>query len=131
MSNKNFRILDESEFNQANEFINTYNKTNRPILKLVRSLEIANDFKNLKDKHFINFETTLVKTHTPKLYYIPTLRTAHSLYHINNTSTNYKKIEEDILLHTLKKNYSLDKSIDVFTGVHLYKDIPVVHFKQC
>lgn len=52
-------------------------------------------------------------------YYIPTLRTAHSLF--NN---GLEKIENDIFLTTLIKYYNLDKiDVEVFTGIHLYKDI--------
>ncbi|KRD12674.1 hypothetical protein ASE21_01865 [Flavobacterium sp. Root901] len=57
-----------------------------------------------------------------KKYYIPTLRTAHSLF--NFVSEKYSKIESDIYLETLNNNYQLDKiDVDVFTGLHLYKEI--------
>lgn len=57
-----------------------------------------------------------------KRYYIPTLRTAHSLFTLNNSV--YQKIENDIFLETLNNYYKLNnKIVDVFTGIHLYKDI--------
>ncbi|MWB96162.1 AAA family ATPase [Flavobacterium sp. GA093] len=73
--------------------------------------------------------------HYPKFkkYYIPTLRTAHSLFQITKFGSeksiiepgndNYEKIEKDVFLHTYLKNYKIDKSIDVFTGLHLYREI--------
>ena len=54
-----------------------------------------------------------------KRYYIPTLRTAHSIF-----SDEDVKIEKDIFLATLNKYYNLDDiNVEVFTGIHLYKDI--------
>lgn len=59
---------------------------------------------------------------TQKKYFIPTLRTAHSLFKFNESS--YLKIENDIFLETLNYYYELDKiDVEVFTGIHLYKEI--------
>ncbi len=68
-----------------------------------------------------------------KKIYIPTLRTAHSLFEVdneselNNTATDAvsrKKIRRDIFLETIKKNYSfLNKNVDIFTGLNLYNEI--------
>ena len=56
-----------------------------------------------------------------KRTFIPTLRSAHSLFQI---STNSKKIEEDFFKDTIEKNYNLKNSkIEIFTGLHLYKNI--------
>ncbi|MCD0478389.1 hypothetical protein LPB90_07960, partial [Chryseobacterium sp. LC2016-29] len=52
-----------------------------------------------------------------KRYYIPTLRTAHSLY-----DNNGSKFEEDLFLNTLTKNYQIE-NVTIFTGLHLYKGI--------
>ncbi|NDI99814.1 ATP-binding protein [Flavobacterium sp. LaA7.5] len=54
-----------------------------------------------------------------KRYFIPTLRTAHSLFQ------NHQKIEDDIFEETLLNYYSVLKSssIDIFTGLHLHKKI--------
>jgi predicted ATP-dependent endonuclease of OLD family len=57
-----------------------------------------------------------------KRYFIPTLRTAHSLFNLD--SDKYSKIEKDIYLNTLDNYYGLkEKNIEVFTGIHLYKEI--------
>jgi predicted ATP-dependent endonuclease of OLD family len=57
-----------------------------------------------------------------KKYYIPTLRTAHSLF--NFDLDKYSKIENDVFLNTLNNYYKLDKiDVEVFTGIHLYKEI--------
>jgi len=57
------------------------------------------------------------KIENVKKYLIPTLRTAHSLY-----DSKERKIEEDIFLNTLNKNYP-NKNVKIFTGLHLYKSI--------
>lgn len=53
-------------------------------------------------------------------YFIPTLRTAHSLF-----DESKKKIEKDIFLSTINFNYNLSQNIhlDVFTGINLYREI--------
>lgn len=56
-----------------------------------------------------------------KKIFIPTLRSAHSLF-----NTNSKKIEEDFYQETLIKNYKFKtdiQKIEIFTGLHLYKKI--------
>ncbi len=52
--------------------------------------------------------------------YIPTLRTAHSLY--NYKEDKYLKIEDDIFYNTLQRNHPTD-NVKTFTGLHLYKAI--------
>ena len=69
---------------------------------------ITNDFR----KEYTHF----------KKYYIPTLRTAHSLF--KKELSRFQKIENDVYLETLNKYYELDEmNVEVFTGIHLYKDI--------
>lgn len=56
-----------------------------------------------------------------KKIFIPTLRSAHSIF-----NTNSKKIEEDFYQETLIKNYNFKtdiQKIEIFTGLHLYKKI--------
>ncbi|OXB17767.1 hypothetical protein B0A80_20565, partial [Flavobacterium tructae] len=84
-------------------------------------------------KNYSKIEETFTKEFKPKKYYIPTLRTAHSLFQIikhgsekkfDVPGTNdYEKIENDIFLHTYLQNYRIDKSVQIFTGLHLYRDI--------
>jgi len=78
--------------------------------------------RSLKDD-FINLGSDLVKDFSRfKRYYIPTLRTAHSLFKLNDARC--QKIENDIFLETLNYYYKLDnRKINVFTGIHLYKEI--------
>ncbi len=52
--------------------------------------------------------------------YIPTLRTAHSLY--NFQGEKYLKIEDDIFYNTLQRNHPTE-NVKIFTGLHLYKSI--------
>lgn len=56
----------------------------------------------------------------PFKIYIPTLRTSHSLFHEKNGNTS--KIEDDIFTYTLKNNYKID-NVEIFSGLHLHKDI--------
>lgn len=135
MSLDNFRILDEKLFADYNLSITKFNSTrNRgryEKLKKNDGLEIQinnlrNSSPNFSSFRFENL-TTVRKNVKP--CYLPALRTAHSLFQQieNDTSSVYKykfkKIEDDILLHTLKKNYNLPPNIDVFTGVDLYNEI--------
>ncbi|MFY7731371.1 MAG: AAA family ATPase [Flavobacterium sp.] len=54
-----------------------------------------------------------------KAYYIPTLRSAHTLF-----SSGNKKIESDIYLETIEKNYKISRGeLLIFTGLKLYKNI--------
>lgn len=84
---------------------------------------LTNDFKN----DFLNLSFIISKFNK---IYIPTLRSAHSLFEIaksdsksSNEINTYTKVENDIFLNTYLKNYKLDKNIDVFTGLHLYREI--------
>lgn len=59
-------------------------------------------------------------------YYIPTLRSAHSLYNYKSPDKNnqVEKIESDVFEVTLNHYYNLEYlKVNVFTGVHLYKEI--------
>ncbi|WP_265132412.1 AAA family ATPase [Chryseobacterium oranimense] len=73
-------------------------------------IEILNENKSIKKK----------KDKEEFKYYIPTLRTAHSLYDIKDNV--FIKIEDDIFLNTLKQNYGVT-DVKIFTGLHLYKAI--------
>lgn len=59
---------------------------------------------------------------SPECYYIPTLRSAHSLF--QKDGDYYSKIENDIYLDTLNRYYSFEnRDVQIFTGLHLYKEI--------
>ncbi|WP_177763690.1 AAA family ATPase [Flavobacterium sp. I3-2] len=74
--------------------------------------EIVSKFKSLID---------VQRKENLKKIFIPTLRTAHSLF-----DGNLKKIEEDFFKQTILKNYEFrtdGQNINIFTGLHLYKEI--------
>jgi predicted ATP-dependent endonuclease of OLD family len=91
----------------------------------------SNQYKSLLDTIV---STLFNNSNNIKRYYIPTLRTAHSLYEIEvegvaktfnslGSDPKYKKISKDVYFETLNKYYNLDNKIEVFTGMHLYKEI--------
>jgi AAA15 family ATPase/GTPase len=72
--------------------------------------------------YFREIDEFFLKVYKVKNYFIPTLRTAHSLF--NFEKERYSKIEEDIYLDTLHYYYDLkEKKVEIFTGIHLYKEI--------
>jgi predicted ATP-dependent endonuclease of OLD family len=82
--------------------------------------------KGVTDLYFENFtdiDSFTVKDFlSPECIYIPTLRSAHSLF--QKDGEDYSKIENDIYLDTLNRYYSFeDENVQVFTGLHLYKEI--------
>lgn len=93
---------------------------NKDKISNIKSLHIKNDFLYnypKLDKIFYR------KFDNIKRYYIPTLRTAHSLFKFEGTN-DYKKIDNDIFKDTLNNYYKLDKiNVEVFTGINLYKEI--------
>jgi predicted ATP-dependent endonuclease of OLD family len=107
ISNSNYSIINEKLRQNENH------------LNLLRKYKVSDSqFKNftiLKEliyKEYSNF----------KSYYIPTLRSAHSLFHLNDGVI--KKIEDDIYLETLYYHYELRNSkVEIFTGLHLYNNI--------
>ncbi|MFL9837549.1 AAA family ATPase [Flavobacterium sp. ST-75] len=117
--NGNLEELSFSKFYQV--FIN-----NKKKIDSNRYFNI-NTFKNRFD---VLQERIYTKSGVKK-FFIPTLRTAHSLYtavhermldprQINST---YTRLDEDVYLETIRKNYSLDKKIDIFTGMDLYEQV--------
>ncbi|MCD9855726.1 ATP-binding protein [Epilithonimonas sp. JDS] len=138
MSFDKFFFLNDMLFNIYNEQIknsNRYAQVSQRGKMLIKNLDLDTQINHLYGKNgdFHNFDVNKLITEKSTLfYYIPTLRTAHSLYQqtkeIKNTlgdiiDYEYNKIEDDILAHTLIKNYRFDEKINVFTGIHLYKDI--------
>ncbi|KAF2340963.1 AAA family ATPase [Flavobacterium tistrianum] len=83
-------------------------------------------YPNLQDeflKNYSKIEGTFRTEFNPKKYYIPTLRTAHSLFNFDSDLKKYSKIEDDAYLHTYLKNYKISNSVEIFTGLHLYREI--------
>ncbi|OIV39730.1 AAA family ATPase [Flavobacterium johnsoniae] len=118
--------LKEGDFKNI---ISVINGNKKKLDEMLGYSGMQDDF--LKD--YSKIEDTYSKEFKPKKYYIPTLRTAHSLFQIikhgsekklDVPGTNdYEKIEKDIFLHTYLQNYRIDKSVQIFTGLHLYRDI--------
>lgn len=86
-------------------------------------IEIS-EIKSLKEaaENITNILSNLVITQSPNKIYIPTLRTAHSLYDDSHT-----KIENDIFEFTLIYNYKESihniPNLKIFTGLTLYEEI--------
>lgn len=99
------------------------------VVKLINQNKVyLNNLKVFQIESYYLFDYSLITKDTIKLfkdfkkYFIPTLRTAHSLF--NYDLKKYSKIESDIYLATLNNNYLLNKiNVDVFTGLHLYREI--------
>jgi predicted ATP-dependent endonuclease of OLD family len=100
----------------------------RNLFKIIQSNKVVlsrgrYSAENTLKSQLTQFEQDMLITSTKySKYYIPTLRSAHSLYtHVNSS---YNKIEDDIYLNTLVRNYKFKSgAVDVFTGLHLYKNI--------
>lgn len=122
-------ILVELEINKLDFILSIINDNIVKISNLQSTFNIENyylsNFNEIEESFFKEFRDI-------KRYFIPTLRSAHSLFQIKLTPdekyediilNNYEKIERDIFLHTYLKNYQIDKSVEIFTGLHLYREI--------
>ncbi|KFF19233.1 AAA family ATPase [Chryseobacterium sp. JM1] len=128
MSAKNFKILNEGVLNTYNLVITKYNggRSKLRVSELTKRNDLENQIRILNNSG-VDFDLArhgklITVRENIKPCYIPVLRTAHSLFQ-QFEARNFKKIEDDILQHTLRKNYNLSSDIDVFTGVHLYNEI--------
>lgn len=107
-------LLDEDHLK---DFLTIINE-NKVKLEKIHFLGVA----NLNLIFFREIDESFLKVFKVKCYFIPTLRTAHSLF--NFEKDGYSKIEEDIYLDTLHYYYDLkEKKVEIFTGIHLYKEI--------
>lgn len=98
-------------------------------------LNLKSTFLGIKEVFNEILELNNYKTFKSKRIYIPTLRTAHSLFETDKNISQEesmvvdgdlpkKKINHDIFKDTIKKNYkNLDKTLDIFTGLNLYNEI--------
>lgn len=108
-------VLNEDSFQNFIKII----YENKIKISVLNSYNIENEFVS----GFDEIDESFLKMYNiSKRYYIPTLRTAHSLFKRNQSS--YLKIENDVFLETLNNYYKLDEiNVEVFTGIHLYKEI--------
>lgn len=81
--------------------------------------------KNYNFKHLDNklneIGVWFFKMYQTKFYYIPALRSAHTIY-----EADFKKVENDLYWQTLETNYKLCNGrnwLNLFTGQKLYKSI--------
>lgn len=111
-------LLKELDINQLDKILSIINDNVVKISRL-NTFNVTNDYIvdfNKIDDLFLNEFRDI------KRYFIPTLRTAHSLFNLD--LDKYSKIENDIYLNTLDNYYDLKNiGVEVFTGIHLYKEI--------
>ncbi|TDO73673.1 putative ATP-dependent endonuclease of OLD family [Flavobacterium chryseum] len=121
-------ILINLDLGKPNSILDVFDKNQ------VKISQLNGKVNNVEAINFTRFENDFLYDYSGfKKYYIPTLRSAHSLFQITKYGSekkldepginDYEKVEKDIFLHTYLKNYKIDKSIDVFTGLHLYREI--------
>lgn len=111
--------LENLELSSLNNFLKVINEN---ILKIqsLKHFGIENNYLHAFDE----IDEYFLKEYNDfKSYYIPTLRSAHSLFNFDLELNKYSKIENDVFLQTLNNYYTLDKYVEVFTGIHLYKEI--------
>ena len=91
--------------------------------KLSKLSELSINDEYLVEFNIIN-ELTVRNYESHKSYFIPTLRSAHSLFQRNINDTRFSKIENDIFLDTINKYHEFENSgVEIFTGLHLYKEV--------
>lgn len=102
-----FRIINTDKNNYNNYFNFTY---------------IDNETLILLDEILEKIGTSISENSSLKIF-IPTLRTAHSIFQEKQDNV-YSKISRDIYKDTIIKNYNLkDENIEIFTGLDLYYQI--------
>ncbi|OXA88703.1 AAA family ATPase [Flavobacterium hercynium] len=110
-------VLNILEEDALHDFLSIINQ-NKIKLENIAFAGITNLYLSI----FRDIDESFLKVFNVKRYFIPTLRTAHSLF--NFKIEKHSKIEEDIYLDTLDYYYDLKgKNVEVFTGLHLYKEI--------
>ncbi|WP_102980952.1 AAA family ATPase [Chryseobacterium scophthalmum] len=122
-SNNQVKILKLIDFNinvlnvlsNSSNLYKEYRRKSYTLLGVNKDL-LSSLLNELKSMIHINFFKD------KKQVFIPTLRTAHSLFNQKEETTS--KISEDIFKNTIIKSYELDKDkVDIFTGLDLYYQI--------
>lgn len=116
--------------NALNEIIRTNNDNRKNIESILNyhyweMFDISVNRQAIKELEAISFKIEKILNENngienPEKIYIPTLRTAHSLYDFKEEK--YVKIEDDIFYNTLQRNHPTE-NVKTFTGLHLYKSI--------
>ncbi len=96
----------------------TMNGASNNLLSVAEIKQFKELFLNIKKLNNIS------RIESKKNIFIPTLRTAHSLFSIDN-SNKHTKFNEDIFLQTIIKNYPTlnSENVEIFTGITLYNEI--------
>ncbi|WP_428069027.1 AAA family ATPase [Chryseobacterium gambrini] len=111
---KIFSFLTDHYNNLSNNYYGDYHYTR---LAGESKNEIYSLLHSLKSLFFNNFFSESKKV------FIPTLRTAHSIFQ-KKEGTQYSKISNDIYKDTIVKSYGLkNENIEIFTGLDLYYQI--------
>lgn len=86
---------------------------------------LSNENKNIIKDKIVKIESMLsLSIGKEKNIFIPTLRTAHSIFYKKQNSEIYTKIADDIFNETIIKNYNIDEEkTEIFTGLTLYNEI--------
>lgn len=129
MSMEKVLILNEINLKILNDRILHYNRSHTPV-QIIKNSKLKQQINAFISTSFFSSygNTEFIKELSNKRYFIPTLRTAHTLFQkiddVSSPDRKLQKIEDDIFLETILKNYALNpKKVEVFTGVHLYKEI--------
>lgn len=106
---------------RASDYLDLYPQLQSNIERLARLKDIG-----VSDNYFEEFSSidklTIKDYESPEVYYIPTLRNAHSLF--QQDGEYFSKIENDIFLDTFNRYYNFEgRDVQIFTGLHLYKEI--------
>ncbi|REH01681.1 AAA family ATPase [Flavobacterium aquicola] len=107
------------EMTSLDSFLTIVNR-NISNLQNIKHLGVENDYLSNFNKIDKNFYKEYENF---KSYYIPTLRSAHSLFNFDSDLNKYSKIEDDVYLYTYLKNYKINNKVEIFTGLHLYREI--------
>lgn len=111
--------LKRLEMTSLDVFLKIVNE-NISNLKNLKRFIVENDYLS----NFNKIDENFYKEYSNfKSYYIPTLRSAHSLFNLESDLSKYSKIEDDVYLHTYLKNYKISDDVEIFTGLHLYREI--------
>ncbi|WEK70972.1 MAG: AAA family ATPase [Candidatus Chryseobacterium colombiense] len=112
----NLEILEVLSGNESVNLSLVFRRDNYTRLLGDYKVMIYNLLNELKSMIHYNF------IENKKQVFIPTLRTAHSLF--IKKSDSFSKLSDDIFKNTIIKNYEFDpKKIEVFTGLDLYCQI--------
>lgn len=109
-----FNLLSNYSNRLSNNYYGNYKYTQLAGEKKDKINNLLQQLKNLLHQDFFS-ET--------KKVFIPTLRTAHSLFE-RKRGDQYSKISNDIYKDTIIKSYDLEEeNIEIFTGLDLYYQI--------